>query len=126
MAMRSQSNLFEQGIGWDWMGQKTSITGNLVRPKMAHLIRGKNQPQPRPAVVDVPAQFNTTYRVGNVDVSQENVHIVSRIQGRPSFIHILSLDDFKLSPGQKCNDRGAPTGVLKEQNLGLIGCGAHD
>jgi hypothetical protein len=103
-AVRSQSNLIQQGIGWDWMGQKASITGNLVRPKMAHLTRGQDQPQPRPAVVDVPAQFNATYRAGNVDISQKNVHIVPSIQGRPSLIHVLSLDDFKLSPGQECND----------------------
>ncbi len=86
------------------MRQKASIAGNLVRPKMAHLIRGQNQPQPRPAVVDVPAQVNTTYRAGNVDISQKNVHIVLCIQGRPSLISVLSLDDFKLSPGQECND----------------------
>jgi hypothetical protein len=126
MTVRSQSNLIQQGICRDWMGQKTSIAGNLVRSKMAHLTRGQDQPQPRPAVVDVPAQFNTTYRAGNVDISQKNVYIVLSIQGRPSFSHVLSLDDFKLSPGQECNDRGAPMGILKEQNLGLFGCGVHD
>lgn len=38
MTAHSQSNLIQQGIGRDGMRQKTSITGNLVRPKMAHLI----------------------------------------------------------------------------------------
>jgi hypothetical protein len=104
MAAHGQSKLIQQGICRNRMRQKASIAGNLVRPKMAHLTGGQNQPQPRPPVVDVPAQVNTTYWAGNVDISQKNVHVVPRFQGRPSLIGVLSLDDFKLSPGQESND----------------------
>jgi hypothetical protein len=38
VAARSQSNFIQQGIGWNGMRQKTSVAGNLVGPKMAHLI----------------------------------------------------------------------------------------
>ena len=93
---------------------------------MAHLIRGQDQPQSRPAVVDVPAQFNTACWAGDVDIRQKNVYIVPRFQGCPSLIRVLSLDDFEVSPGQNRDHRGAPLRPLKKENLGLLGCGAHD
>jgi hypothetical protein len=50
MAVRSQSKLIQQGICWNRMRQKASIAGNLVRPKMAHLIKasGSKATSPNP------------------------------------------------------------------------------
>jgi hypothetical protein len=79
------------------MRQKTPIARNLVGSKMAHLIRGQDQPQLRPALMGVLAQFYTVHRTGDVDIGQENVHVFARLQGCPSLIRVLGLDDLKLS-----------------------------
>src|SRR5918993_888755 len=100
MTANCQSDLLQQRICRYRMGQKTPIARNLVRSKMAHLIRGQNQTQPRPAVMDVLAQFNTVHQTGDVNIGQENVYIFTCFQGCPSLIRVLGLDDFKLSPGQ--------------------------